>query len=250
MSCNAFSLIEVALGTSTSSAEAASSSFIMMRHGLQHKECICKKKWAKKIADWNYESDIDSEYEMFLVHLRVDGHSYVYEKSSEYVKYHEDEEEEDEPLSRNMTEAFDCREIDPRWRRSFASRKKLKTSHPAKVGGPSDACLMHPYSLIPVSEHDATCIETSTNSELPYYKRILMYLCDKPFDQGEYEDLLHMVSARKPKMGERRLRGVTKTYPADKLSESYFDFHPEKIGIACCRNHSLKQLRGFKFWLQ
>uniref|UniRef100_A0A1D1XH72 Protein smg n=1 Tax=Anthurium amnicola TaxID=1678845 RepID=A0A1D1XH72_9ARAE len=172
---------------------------------------------------------IDPRYQEFLRRLRVRGDS-VFLKLDQgiTVKYGE----ERSPNASVTTEATHFPFEEPEFHNNSS---------------------VHLDSFIPVFEDDGTSAENSRVRKIPYFEKELKSLCDKKFDQEEYEYLLNEVSTHKQVERCKHLRGVTKIYQTREMAKSYFDHHPdfsERIRTACCLTHRLKQLRGFLFWLK
>lgn len=63
-------------------------------------------------------------------------------------------------------------------------------------------------------------------TEKSKFREKLMDILRKPYDEEEYGKLLHDASIRKPKLGNRELRGrFAKSYELDSLAESYLQQH-------------------------
>ncbi|CAA7391949.1 unnamed protein product [Spirodela intermedia] len=90
-----------------------------MRHTLKEDDSTGSLMTQRE--DSNYESDIDSEYNIFLDHLKEDGRSYVFEMSPNFVKY----EEEDGFFSDDGGEIHGNIETCPRLRSYAVCKEKV-----------------------------------------------------------------------------------------------------------------------------
>ncbi|KAJ7965494.1 polyprotein [Quillaja saponaria] len=85
------------------------------------------------------------------------------------------------------------------------------------------------------------------------FRKRLIELLERPYDQKEYESLWQEVSRRRQKEGGKESRRGRRTYPIDAVGRSYLDLHTdlgEKIDQFSECNKRLFLLRGFFFWLQ
>ena len=69
---------------------------------------------------------------------------------------------------------------------------------------------------------------TSGNS---HFRERLMEILRMPYNQREYEELLHEITDRKPMQRHRDLRGRIKVYDVDLLGKSYLDYHSGRLNM-------------------
>ncbi|TVU15041.1 hypothetical protein EJB05_38541, partial [Eragrostis curvula] len=86
------------------------------------------------------------------------------------------------------------------------------------------------------------------------FKRKLVKVLKKPFNQEEYDEMFSMATDRTPVIKERRTRRRVMYYPwKHEMGKSYFDSHPDLANQFKGENsfpNRLALLRGFFFWLE
>lgn len=122
-----------------------------------------------------------------------------------------------------------------------------------------DSLVSDEQGLVPFKSKviDLTVYEEKTDSAFDYYgscefKKKLMVILNKPYDQEEYEELWEKISERKPLERFKHLRNMSISYATNEEGSSYLDHYPDlakQIWPADCHRR-LILLRGFFFWLQ
>ncbi|CAA6656379.1 unnamed protein product [Spirodela intermedia] len=209
--------------------------------------------------DSNYESDIDSEYNIFLDHLKEDGRSYVFEMSPNFVKY----EEEDETCPRLRSYAV-CKEkvaygqsereilkhlklrkiaIDPCYE-IFLRRVQVRggslllklangttVNYEEQIETPTTSITTE-VTPIPAKDSEWQC-----KSSIFYYSFAAVFEDNEASGENRrcskksyFRKRLETISVRisKPIEKDKQLRGATKTYQTTEMGKSYFDHHPGK----------------------
>ncbi|XP_065626404.1 uncharacterized protein LOC111999271 [Quercus suber] len=86
------------------------------------------------------------------------------------------------------------------------------------------------------------------------FRKNLMEILRRPYNEMEYKKLMHEVSYRRPKKRDRELRSGTKSYSTKSCGKSYLDqysgFKRKIKSVQSDRHRVLNLVRGFFFWLQ
>lgn len=165
---------------------------------------------------------VDEEYMKFLSHIKFnERHSMVLEFDSVNITY---ETEREAPIS-------------------------------------PDSMVIDEQGIVPYTTTqliDLTVCQDEDNSSLDCYdsneyRKELVVLLIKPYDQAEYEELFKEISKRKPLERVKHLRNMSKAYPTKEKGLSYLDHHPDlakQIWATDDEHRRLVLMRGFFFWLK
>ncbi|XP_030933768.1 uncharacterized protein LOC115959492 isoform X1 [Quercus lobata] len=86
------------------------------------------------------------------------------------------------------------------------------------------------------------------------FRKNLMEILRRPYNEMEYKKLMHEVAYRRPKERDRELRSGTKSYSTKSCGKSYLDqysgFKRKIKSVQSDRHRVFNLLRGFFFWLQ
>ena len=63
------------------------------------------------------------------------------------------------------------------------------------------------------------------------FREKLIEILRMPYNQREYEELLHKITDRKPMQRHRDLRGRIKVYDSSLLGKSYLDYYSGKLNM-------------------
>ncbi|KAJ6798389.1 uncharacterized protein M6B38_201870 [Iris pallida] len=164
---------------------------------------------------------VDDDYMRFLSHVKANNGSMILEYDSVTITYEEDAEAQ-------------------------TSNDSLVTDEQGLV----------PYTTSQIV--DLTVHEDEDNRSLDYcesneFKRKLMVINKKPYDQKEYEGLWKEISERKPLERMKHLRNMSISYATKEDGNSYLDHYPELAQQILATDDCHKRLillRGFFFWLK
>lgn len=191
----------------------------------------CSRKIEKDMEQIKHPAHIDESYRAFLHCLRQDGNNMtvVTEKGRRWNYEENDENSSDSDVIANDS----------------APHCSVDNSTPFVTSKVYDSSMNK-------QDNFATQLIKTEKSK---FREKLMDILRKPYDEEEYGKLLHDASIRKPKLGNRELRGrFAKSYELDSLAESYLQQHKDlkkKIDrFQSDRRIVLNLLRGFFFWLE
>ncbi|XP_059630625.1 uncharacterized protein LOC132273656 [Cornus florida] len=109
--------------------------------------------------------------------------------------------------------------------------------------------------FVPSKMFDSSCLGHPSESKKSQFREKVVSILKRPYDQEEYEELLHNIKARKPVQRNIDLRcSGSLFYQASNIGKSYLDHYDDlksKISEARFdRRKALNLLRGFFYWMQ
>ncbi|XP_019190571.1 PREDICTED: uncharacterized protein LOC109185026 [Ipomoea nil] len=175
------------------------------------------------LKDWE-EEDIDYAYRALLQNMTCQNYAIKAWQSNQLVEYGCNHSEDVEVIQND--DAMVCKERSPG----------------------------HFISSTEYLSLDATSELLGETMQSPFRKKIIDIL-KKPYNQSEYEELSKDVKVRKPILKHLELRNGRDTlYPTSRKGKSYLDHHKDlkKIleKVRTDKHKRLNILRGFFFWLQ
>ncbi|PKA60193.1 hypothetical protein AXF42_Ash021204 [Apostasia shenzhenica] len=192
--------------------------------------------------DFEENEVVDECYDYFLDNVRLCGGSMVLGLPDDcIVKYQGvgEENEEEEHGEEVREEKSQVKEEDGQSEDSLTERtvsSKDSSTRPCI----SDTAAYQSY------------MESIRHRATSFFRNSLIDTLSKPFNQGEYEDLMVLAGARTPQVKHKHLRSDSIPYKTGKLGCSYFDYFPDfakEVERADCYK-GLALMRGFFFWLK
>lgn len=204
----------------------------------KNNDCSGKKasgKWNNIFGyDWQKElnaDDVDECYRIFLNSVKIEGDCLIYAFEGLHPVKHEE---------------FDV---------EFSSDSEVlvtKNASNLKEGGCNP---LQTTKLVVTPQTEQQCLRSRGGDIDSVFRKKLMAILGKPYDDREYKKLWNEINEEKPKEKHYDLRGSgVKTFRRSELSPSYLAKHAglrRKINaVGNDRRKKLYYLRGFFFWLQ